>query len=98
MSYHSQSLLIISLKSFTFSCHIIHNPPYFMHMHAIGAAEEITLVELEADPQEENQEAQHQEALGEGKPEVDHLQECLDHQLATFVKGNPQSILTSYVF
>jgi len=26
-------------------------------MHAIGAAEEITLVELEADPQEENQEA-----------------------------------------
>jgi len=35
-------------------------------MHAIGAAEEITLVELEADPQEENQEAQHQEALGEG--------------------------------
>jgi len=26
-------------------------------MHAIGAAEEITLVELEVDPQEENQEA-----------------------------------------
>ena len=69
-----------------------------MHMHAIGAAEEITLVELEADPQEENQEAQHQEALGEGKPEVDHLQECPDHHLATFVKGKPRSILTSYVF
>ena len=30
-----------------------------MHMYAIGAAEEITLVELEADPQEENQEAHH---------------------------------------
>ena len=30
-----------------------------MHMHTIGAAEEITLVELEADPQEENQEVQH---------------------------------------
>ena len=42
-------------------------------MHAIGAAEEITLVELKADPQEENQEAQHQEAPSKGKPEVDHL-------------------------
>jgi len=50
-----------------------------MHVHAIGAVEEITLVELEVDPQEENQEAQHQEALGEGEPEVDHLQVCPDH-------------------
>ena len=50
-----------------------------MHMHAIGAVEEITLVELEADPQEENQEAQHQEAPGEGEPEVDHLLECPNH-------------------
>ena len=55
-------------------------------MHAIGAAEEITLVKLKADPQEENQEAQHQEAIGEGKPEVDHLLECPDHQPTTFVK------------
>ena len=53
MSYHSQSFLCT-------------HDTYFMHMHAIGAAEEITLVELGADPQEENQEAQHQEALGEG--------------------------------
>ena len=30
-----------------------------MHMHTIGAAEGITLVELEADPQEEIQEVQH---------------------------------------
>ena len=65
-----------------------------MYMHAIGAAEEITLVELEADPQEENQEAQHQEALGKGEPEVDHLQECPNHQPDTFVKGKPQSILS----
>ena len=63
-------------------------------MHAIGAAEEITLVELEADPQEENQEAQHQEALGEGKPKVDHLLECPNHQPATFVKGKPWSIIS----
>ena len=65
-----------------------------MYMHAIGAAEEITLVELEADPQEENQEAQHQEALGKGKPKFDHLQECTDHQSAMFVKGKPLSILS----
>ena len=65
-----------------------------MHMHAIGAAEEITLVELDVDPQEENQEAQHQEAPSEGEPEVDHLSECPDHQLATFVKGKPPSIIS----
>ena len=69
-----------------------------MHVHAIGAAEEITLVELEADPQEENQEAQHQEVPSKGEPEVDHLLECPNHQSATFVKGKPLSILTSYVF
>ena len=69
-----------------------------MHMHAIGAAEEIMLVERKAVPLEENQEAQHQQALGEGEPKVDHLQECPDHQPATFVKGKPRSILTSYVF
>ena len=63
-------------------------------MHAIGAAEEIMLVELEADPQAENPEAQHEEAAGKGKPEVDHLQECPDHQPATFVKGKPRSILS----
>ena len=85
MSYHSQFFLCI-------------HDTYFMHMHAIGAAEEIMLVKFEADPQEENQEAQHQEAPDEGKPEVDHLLECPDHQPATFVTGKPRSILTSYVF
>ena len=63
-------------------------------MHAIGAAEEITLVELEANPQEENQEAQHQEAPGEGEPKVDYLLECPDHQPATFMKGKPRSIIS----
>ena len=65
-----------------------------MHMHAIGAAEEITLVELETDPQEENQEVWHQEALCEGEPEVDHLQECPDHHPSMFMKGKPRSILS----
>ena len=65
-----------------------------MHMHAIGATEEITLVDLDVDPQEENQEVQHQEVPGEGEPEVDHLLECPDHQPATFVKGKPRSIIS----
>ena len=61
-----------------------------MHMHTIGAVEEITLVELEADPQE----VQHQEIPGEGELEADHLPECPDHQPATFVKGKPWSIIS----
>ena len=63
-----------------------------MHVHAIGVAEEITLVELDVDPQEENQEAQHQKAPSEGEPKVDHLLECPDHQRATFMKGKPGAL------
>ena len=65
-----------------------------MHMHAIGATEEITLVELDVDPQEENQEVQHQEVLGEGEPKANHLPECPDHQPTTFIKGKPRSIIS----
>ena len=65
-----------------------------MHIHAIGATEEITLVELDVDPKEENQEVQHQEVLREGEPKVDHLPECPDHQPAMFVKGKPRSIIS----
>ena len=65
-----------------------------MHMHAIGAIEEITLVELDVDPQEENQEVQHQEVLEEGEPKADHLPKCPDHQPATFVKGKSRSIIS----
>ena len=65
-----------------------------MHMHAIGATEEITPVELDEGPQEENQEVQHQEVPGEGEPEVHHLPECPDHQPATFMKGKPRSIIS----
>ena len=64
-----------------------------MHMHAIGATEEITLVELNVDPQE-NQEVQHQEVPIEGELEADHLPECPDHQPAMFVKGKPRSIIS----
>ena len=65
-----------------------------MHMHIIGAAEEIMLVELDVDPEEESQEVQHQEIPGEGEPKADHLPECPDHQPATFVKGKPRSIIS----
>ena len=65
-----------------------------MHIHAIGATEGITLVELDAEPQEENQEVQHLEVPGEGEPKADHLPKCLDHQPAMFVKGKPRSIIS----
>ena len=78
--------------------HILRDPSYafmvLMHMHAIGATEGITLVELDAEPQEENQEVQHLEVPGEGEPEADHLPECPDHQPSTFVKGKPRSIIS----
>ena len=38
-------------------------------MLAIGATEEITVLEYEADPQEEHQEVQQQEPSGEGEPD-----------------------------
>ena len=69
-----------------------------MHMHAIGATEEITLVELDVDPHEENQEVQHQEVPSEGEPKVDHLPECPDHRPTSFLKGKPRSILSLPVF
>ena len=58
---------------------LMHSWDLLMHMHAIGATEEIMLVELDVDPQEENQEVQHQEVPKEGDPEANHLPECPDH-------------------
>ena len=91
-------LLNLIIAACTFPYHIIHDSSYafmvLMHMHAIGATEEIMLVELNVDLQEENQEVQHQEIPKEGEPEADHLPECSDHQPATFVKGKPRSIIS----
>ena len=67
-------------------------------MHAIGATEEITVLEYEADPQEEHQEVQQQEALGEGELDSEQLPKCPDHQPSTFVKGKPRSILSLLCF
>ena len=69
-----------------------------MHMHAIGATEEITLAELDVDPQEESQEVQHQEVPREGEPEADHLPECPDRRPTSFLKGKPRSILSLPLF
>ena len=63
-------------------------------MHAIGATKEITILEYEANPQEEHQEVQQHEALGEGEPDGEQLPECPDHQPSTFMKGKPWSILS----
>ena len=65
------------------SCHpwpflCIHDY-HFLHVHAIGATEEITVLEYEANPQEEHLEVQQQEALGEGEPDGERLPECPDH-------------------
>ena len=68
---------------------LVHSWSLIMHMHAIGATEEITLVELDIDPQEENQEVHHQEVPGEGEPKADHLLESPNHQPTTFVKDKP---------
>ena len=65
-----------------------------MHMHAIGATKEIMLVQLNVDPQEENQEVQHQEVLEKGEPKANHLPKCPDHQPAMFMKGKPRSIIS----
>ena len=67
-------------------------------MHAIGATEEITVLEYEADPQEEHQEVQQQEALGEGEPNGEQLPKCLDHQPSTFVKAKSRCILSLLCF
>ena len=69
-----------------------------LHVHAIGATEEITVLEYEADPQEEHQEVQQPEAPGEGEPVGEQLPECLDHQPSTFMKGKPRSILSLLCF
>ena len=67
-------------------------------MHAIGATKEIIVLEYEADPQEEYLEVQQLEAPREGEPNGEQFPECLDHQLSTFVKGKPRSILSLLYF
>ena len=67
----SKELALVSLCNLTSLLQHVHSPitssmillmhswDLLMHMHAIGATKEITLVELDVNPQEENQEVQH---------------------------------------
>ena len=65
-----------------------------MLMH-IGSSERITLLEFEAE--EENQEALQQVAP-ESEEQALELPECPDHRPTSFLKGKPQSILSLLCF
>jgi hypothetical protein len=64
-------------------------------MRAIGVPEGVTLLEYEQEQPEEQQTAQEQEVqVAEGEVNEEDLPECLDHQPALFLKGQPRSILS----
>ena len=68
---------------------------YFVLMH-IGSHERITLLEFEAE--EENQEAPQQVAPKSEEQALEELPECSDHRPTSFLKGKPQSILSLLCF
>ena len=57
---------------------LMHSWNLLMHMHAIGAAEGITLVELEADPQEESQEMLFTPKFGKKNAGTRSFQDCVN--------------------
>ena len=76
----------------------MHSRYSFVHMHAIGSPEGVTLLEFEPERQEEQQAVQEQEVQTEGGVNVEDLPECPDHQPSSFMKGKPQSILSLLCF
>ena len=67
---------------------------FFLHQHAIGVLEGVTLLEFE-EPSEQQQptpEIQEEQPSGEVPDEV--AVECPDHRPCNFVKGKPRSILS----
>jgi hypothetical protein len=87
------------LMHFIMSFHLICiHDTYYVHMHAIGSPERVTLLEFEARNQEEQQEVQPQEGQGEGEQNPEALPQCPDHQPSAFVKGKPESILSLLCF
>ena len=70
---------------------------YFALMH-IGSPEGITLLEFEAEEEEENQEAPQQVALEGEELAPEELPECPDHRPTSFLKGKPRSILSLVCF
>ena len=67
-----------------------------MLMH-IGSSERITLLEFEAE-KEDNQEAPQQIAPESEEQALEELPECPDHKPTTFLKGKPRSILSLLCF
>jgi len=67
--------------------------PFLLIMHAIGAPDATASFELQVNPegQEGNPEVEVQQAGHEGPEEE---VECPNHELASFMKGKPQSILS----
>ena len=65
-------------------------------MH-IGSPERITLLEFEAE-EEENQEAPQHVDLESEEQALEELPECPDHRCTSFLKGKPRSILSLLCF
>ena len=72
----------------------MHSWYSFVHMHAIGSPEGVTLLEFEPEHQEELQ----AKVQAEGGVNVEDLPECLDHQPSSFLKGKPRSIISLLCF
>ena len=72
---------------------------YTLHMHAIGVPEGVMPLEFEQVLPKEQQQAQEQEVQDpeEGANEEEVL-ECPDHQLSSFLKCKPWSILSLLCF
>ena len=98
--YHLNAMLLRTLMRMHFITpyHIMHVSiyafviSYFMLMH-IGSSEEITLLEFEEEP-EEQQEAPQAVALEGEEKTLEDLPECLDHRPTSFIKGRPRRILS----
>ena len=80
--------------------HIIQLPcilvSYFALTH-IGSPEGITLLEFEAE-EEENQEAPQQVVPESEEQDPEELLECPDHRHTSFLEGKPRSILSLLCF
>ena len=63
----------------------------------IGLPEGITLMEFEAE-EEENQEAPQQAAPESEEQALEELPECPDHRPTSFLKGKPRNILSLLCF
>ena len=84
---------IISYHAYHYLCILVS---YFALMH-IGSQEGMTLLEFEAE-EEENQEVPQQVAPESEEQAPKELPECPDHRPTFFLKGKPQSILSLLCF